>query len=148
MKGKPLSNKHIPLISERSPPTQLEGENHGRTVSPRFTQGYSTLVDHGHHLVSIKINDHRLLDAFDLTEQKPDRERDVGVDTEAAAMVGTTVVKATTNVDCPASLHRQSRRLSASIHTNTLWHQLQPDQMVRVQVSREQYVSSFMFTLT
>jgi len=46
--------------------------------------------------MSIKINDHRLFDAVDLTEQEPDGQCDVGIDTEAAAVVGTAVMKAAT----------------------------------------------------
>lgn len=68
--------------------------------------------------MSIKIDNHRLFDAFNLTEQKPDCKCDVGVDTEAAAVVGTTVMKATTNVDCPAPVHGQSRRLTTNSHSS------------------------------
>jgi len=100
-----------------------------KTASELQKEKYSKLAyNTWRHLVSIQINDHRLLDAFNLIEQEPDCKRDVGVDAEAAAMVGTTVMKATTNVDCPTSLHRKPRRLSSNSHThkhglsNTIWY--------------------------
>jgi len=76
------------------------------------------------HLMSIEINDHCLLDAVNHTKEKPDGKCDISIDTEAAAMVRTTVMKASTNVDCPASLHSQPGCLPSNIHTNNTWQLL------------------------
>jgi len=69
------------------------------------------------HLVSIKVNDHGTFDVFNLIEEKADCKRDVGVNTESASAVGAAVMKASANVDSPASLHSQSCCLSAINNT-------------------------------
>jgi len=68
--------------------------------------------------VGIEVNNHCAPDALHLVEKKPDRQRDVGIDTEATAAIRATVVKPATEIDRPSSLHRQPCCLSVDIHTN------------------------------
>jgi len=86
------------------------------------------------HLVSIEIDNHRLSDALDLTEQKLDRKGDVGVHAEAASVIRAAVMKTTSDVDRPASLDGQPRSLAVgkkvklpifSSQSDRKWLQLQ-----------------------